>query len=111
MRSLKTFLLLGTWLGNNIAGAGIATQVDNYIDQYNEYAAEYAIDGDYASSSITLSGGDEAWWKLTFPSTILVQKIVIYPRSCCKYRMFGVTGMLYKPSTVLLILYFLTCYM
>ena len=75
-----------------MAGEGVATQVDTWVASMGRYDAEFANDGNYDTVSVTYSEGTEAWWKLTFPSTIVVDKILIYPRSCCKFMLHQVTG-------------------
>ena len=85
---LVMFLGAGTdALLQNLAPTGTATQKDTLYD------AENAIDGDTNSFSHTKTVGPTAWWKLTFPSSIiLIDTITIWNRKLQAHvRIDGVT--------------------
>lgn len=94
-------VLVLTVIGVGIASENIASLgVPSQIDDWNLYTtADKAIDGnrngywrnDHANSvQVTRSFGGHVWWKLTFPTSVLINKIVVYNRQdCCQWRING----------------------
>jgi len=80
----------------NIAGDGLATQIDVNKQRVAALAIDGNIDGDSVpfggSVTHTESKGSGAWWKLTFPESRLISEIIIYNRqNCCSERINDVS--------------------
>jgi len=90
--ALVYFLVANVIGFSNIASEGTASQSDTCCGGSPWLAIDGNKNGDYKGKSVThtSSGGEKAWWRLTFASEYIVDEIRIWNRlDCCSERLKG----------------------